>query len=131
LIVHELWRLGAPGLDPDVEGDAVRRAAALVAYFGAHARRAWGALAADLEAAAAQEVLDWLARQPALADFSRTWLHGRLRGRQHFAAARSLDVPLAILERHGYLRRLPAGEHAGPGRRPCDRFALNPLWPRA
>ena len=130
LVLHELWRLGAPGPDPDVDGAGVRRAAALVAYFGAHARRAWGALAADPDAAAAQEVLDWLARRPAAADFTRTWLHSQLRGRLHFAAARSLDVPLAILERHGYLRRLPAADQVSPGRRPCDRFVVNPFWSR-
>jgi hypothetical protein len=127
--VHELWKLQEPLRGGDVDGTSVERAAELLRYFKAQPRRAWSAMARDLQVQAAQEVLDWLRGQGELCQFSRTWLHLRLRGRQQFGAARSLDVPLQILERHGYIRTVTPS-HVGIGRHPSDRFALNPLWQR-
>src|SRR5581483_6777392 len=95
VIVHELRRLAEPGLGAGIDGETMSRAAALIAYFQAQARRAWCAMGADPQAAAALEVLDWLERQPGLRDFSRTWLHSQLRGRPRFATARTSCGTLA------------------------------------
>lgn len=77
-----------------------------------------------------RELLAVLARHRDVGEFSRTWLHYQVRGRHHLAAAKALEAPLALLERHGYVRRLLTPFAFGPGRRPSDRFAINPLWER-
>jgi hypothetical protein len=120
----------AAGATPteDVDGESVCRAEQLVAYFQSHARKAYAAMEYDATVAAARHILQWLEGHPEVTTFSRAGLHQGVRRYHAFAQARALDQPLAILVRHGYLRQLSPAEWAGYGRKPTDRFEVNPLW---
>jgi hypothetical protein len=120
---------GAP-----MDRGCVTRAAEMVAYFDAHARRCFGLGSTDRAIAAARQFLPVLARWPAdPADpgdvLSKRNLHRRVMGRAAFQRVEALDGPLAVLQRYGYLRQTIDPE-AGPGR-PSERYELNPLWDRA
>ncbi len=101
-----------------------------------HALAAFGEMGADPAQEQARIVLDSLARweEPDAPGtlktvFSRRDLHQRLRRR--FPRPQELDGPLALLAEHGYIRLEAAPqEKRGPGRKPSDRFEINPRWER-
>jgi hypothetical protein len=70
-------------------------------------------------------LLDWISRT-GQAQFSRRDAHQATRGR--FRKAADLEPALALLEEHGWLRRVDA-DPTGPkgGRPPSPRFLVNPL----
>jgi hypothetical protein len=127
LILHCLREAAGEQVGKDVDGDTVGRAAELVEYFQGHCRRVHHTLAADPQVADARYVRDWLAKHPDLMVFSRRDVHQGLRGNERFQIPASLDGPLQILERYGYIRRQKPDRERGPGR-PSDRYDRNPKW---
>jgi len=86
-------------------------------------------MGADPRVDDARWLLDWITRTNQT-QFTRRDAHvATPRGR--FPKATSLDPALALLEEHGWLRRVDA-DSSGPkgGRPPSPRFLVNPL-PRA
>jgi len=73
----------------------------------------------------ARWLLDWITRTSQV-QFSRRDAHQAARGR--FRKATDLEPALALLEEHGWLRRVDV-DPPGPrgGRPPSPRFLVNPL----
>jgi replicative DNA helicase len=96
----------------------------LMDYYLAHARAAFDAMGTDPILAGARLVLRWIERaQPE--SFTRRDAFSGL-SRSQFRRVGDLDGPLALLEDHGYIRRLPDPERKGPGRRPSPTFLVHP-----
>jgi replicative DNA helicase len=93
-----------------------------------HARAVFDLMGADPRVDDARWLLDWISRTNQ-AQFTRRDAHSTApRGR--FPKATNLDPALALLEEHGFLRRVDA-DPSGPkgGRPPSPRFLVNPLHP--
>src|SRR4029453_14930195 len=101
----------------------------LAGYLVDHARAVFDLMGADPRVDDARWLLDWISRS-SQAQFSRRDAHvAAPRGR--FPKATSLDPALALLEEHGYLRRVDADPPgAKGGRPPSPRLPANPQ-PRA
>jgi DNA polymerase-1 len=133
LILHYLrWACGELGegdaaATSDVDGESMERAARLVAYFKAHAKKVYAAMDADPRTVDAKLVLRWLARHPELTVFSRRDAHQGLRRNTRFSNPDNLDAPLKLLEQHGYIRSVFEDWARGAGR-PSSKFEVNPLW---
>jgi hypothetical protein len=132
LILHCLrWACGEEVGD-DVDGDSVRRAAAVVAYFKAHARKCYAAMDADPRTKSALRLLRRMPRVMAEARgrhpegcFSRRDAYRALRGRD-CQSVEAVDPLLELLEKHGYIRPIAQPERRGPGRKASDLFEAHP-----
>jgi replicative DNA helicase len=112
-----------------IGGDTFAAAVRLAGYLVEHARAVFDLMGADPRTDDARWLLDWISRT-GRTQFSRRDAHAAApRGR--FPKATDLDPALALLEEHGYLRRVDA-DAPGPkgGRPPSPRFLVNPQ-PRA
>jgi replicative DNA helicase len=112
-----------------IAGDTLADAVRLAGYLIEHARAVFDLMGADPRTDDARWLLDWIARTNHV-QFSRRDAHTAApRGR--FRRAADLEPALALLEEHGWLRRVDA-DPPGPkgGRPPSPRFLVNPL-PRA
>jgi hypothetical protein len=112
-----------------ISADTFAGAARLADYLIEHARIVFDLMGADPRTDDARWLLDWIGRT-GRAQFSRRDAHAAApRGR--FRKAADLEPALALLEEHGWLRRVDA-DLAGPkgGRPPSPRFLVNPQ-PRA
>jgi len=84
-------------------------------------------MGADPRVDDAHWLLDWISRT-GQAHFSRRDAHQAARGR--FRKAADLEPALALLEEHGWLRRVDADPVGAKGGRPASpRFLVNPLHP--
>jgi replicative DNA helicase len=108
-------------ISPDTLATAIR----LADYLIDHARAVFDLMGADPRVDDARWLLDWITRTNQV-QFSRRDAHQAARGR--FRKAADLEPALALLEEHGYLRRVDA-DPPGPrgGRPPSPRFLVNPL----
>jgi replicative DNA helicase len=108
-----------------ITGDTLAGAARLAGYLIEHARAVFYLMGADPRTDDARSLLDWMNRT-GQAQFSRRDAHQAARGR--FRKAADLEPALALLEEHGWLRRVDA-DPAGPkgGRPASPRFIVNPL----
>jgi replicative DNA helicase len=107
--------------------DTFAGAARLADYLIEHTRAVFDLMGADPRIDDARWLLDWIGRT-SHAQFSRRDAHQAARGR--FRKATDLEPALALLEEHGWLRRVDA-DPAGPkgGRPPSPRLLVNPLHP--
>jgi replicative DNA helicase len=114
----------AQPIGADTFADAVR----LAGYLVEHARAVFDLMGADSRIEDARWLLDWISRTNQAQFTRRDAHHAAPRGR--FPKATDLDPALALLEEHGWLRRVDA-DPAGPrgGRPPSPRFLVNPLHP--
>jgi hypothetical protein len=129
LIVHCLRMACGEAAGPDVDGESVRRAASLVRYFKAHARRLYGLMMADREGQAAHKLLKWIARKN-LTEFKRWEAHRDLESREWFPNMKDLDPPLERLVRHHYLRVRQSPKNPKGGRPADPVYEVNPSWDR-
>jgi DNA polymerase-1 len=130
LIVHFLrWACGEVAGE-DVDGESMDRAAKLVTYFKAHARKVYVVMDADPRLADARCVLQWLERHPEPPIFSRRDVHQGLRRNTRFENPENLNAPLNLLEEYGYVRTIPTDAFRRPGRQAAPKFERNPLWVR-
>jgi replicative DNA helicase len=111
-------------ISPDTFASAVR----LADYLIEHARAVFDLMGADPRTDVARWLLDWITSTNQV-QFTRRDAH-RAAPRGRFPKATDLDPALALLEEHGWLRRVDA-DPAGPkgGRPPSPRFLVNPLHP--
>ena len=92
-------------------------ALALMEYYTAHALAAFDAMSTDETIVRARTVLDWLQRTApdrftARQAFSAAYRH-------RFPKIGDMDAALTVLERHGYIRRLPDPPSGPRGGRPA------------
>jgi hypothetical protein len=112
----------------EVNGESMDRAARLIDYFKAHARKVYMVMDADPQLADARRVLECLARNPDLNDFSRADIYRYVR--RSFQRPDALDAPLKLLVDHRYLFAVVPEKVPGkPGRNP-EKYTVNPLWTR-
>jgi hypothetical protein len=111
-----------------VTGDTFAGAVRLAGYLVEHARAVFDLMGADPRTDDARWLLDWITRTGQAPFTRRDAHHAAPRGR--FPKATDLDPALALLEEHGWLRRVDA-DSPGPkgGRPPSPRFLVNPLHP--
>jgi hypothetical protein len=108
-----------------IGAEAFTAAIRLADYLIEHARAVFDLMGADPRTDDARYLLDWIART-SQAQFSRRDAHQAARGR--FRKATDLEPTLALLEEHGYLRRVDADPAGVKGGRPASpRFLVNPL----
>jgi len=108
----------------DVDGDSMTRAARLVAYFKSHVRKVYAVMDADPRVAPARRLLRWLTQEHAQ-QFTRREAYRALRG--ICQTVEDIDPLLTLLEQHGYIRPLPAGNAMRPGRKASPTFEVHPL----
>jgi replicative DNA helicase len=112
-----------------VSADTLARAIRLAGYLIEHALAVFDLMGADPRVDDARWLLDWIGRTERQ-QFTRRDAHQGARGR--FRKAADLDPSLALLEEHGYLRRVdpePSRDPRGRGRPASPRFLVNPLHP--
>jgi replicative DNA helicase len=112
-----------------VDAATLAGAIRLAGYLVDHALATFDLMGADPRVDDARWLLDWIART-GRQQFTRRDAHQAARGR--FRKAADLDPPLALLEEHGYLRRVdaePSRDPHGRGRPASPRFLINPLHP--
>lgn len=129
LIIQQLWRASGATNQADVSGDAMVAGAELVAYFKAHAKKAYAVMDADREAASAKAILRWIARERRT-EFKPWEAFSDLKSRARFPTPKHLEAPVERLVKHGYLRLQAAEPRTGPGRPPQPAYEVNPLWNR-
>jgi hypothetical protein len=110
-----------------INADTLAGAIRLAGYLTEHALAVFDLMGADPRIDDARWLLDWIART-GQQQFTRRDAHQATRGR--FRKAADLEPALALLEEHGWVRRVDA-DPAGPkgGRPPSPRFLVNPLHP--
>jgi hypothetical protein len=123
LIVHLLRQVCGEAVATEVDGDSLRRAARLVAYFKGHRLKVDAALDADPRTADARRVLGWLCERR-LRRFSRRDVHVGLR--RTFRSVDELAAVLTVLEKHGLIRQEAPAERPGPGRKPSPVYEVHP-----
>jgi hypothetical protein len=111
-----------------IGADSFAGAARLAGYLVDHARAVFDLMGADPRIDDARWLLDWISRTNQT-QFTRRDAH-RAAPQGRFPKATDLDPTLALLEEHGWLRRVDA-DPSGPkgGRPPSPRFLVNPLHP--
>jgi replicative DNA helicase len=108
-----------------ITADTFAAALRLADYLIDHARAVFDLMGADPRVEDARWLLDWIARTSQV-QFSRRDAHQAARGR--FRKATDLEPALALLEEHGWLRRVDADPPGPRGGRPSSpRFLVNPL----
>jgi DNA polymerase-1 len=124
LIVHFLrWACGETGCE-DVDGESMRRAAKLVGYFKAHARKVYAVMDADPRLALARRLLRHIGKE-GLGQFTRRDAYRAMRG--PCKAVEDIDPVLTVLETHGYIRPAPPPATTGrPGRKPSLTYEVHP-----
>jgi hypothetical protein len=102
-------------------------AARLAGYLIDHALAVFDLMGADPRIDDARWLLDWISRTNQT-QFSRRDAHQATRGR--FRKATDLEPTLALLEEHGWVRRVDADPVGAKGGRPASpRFIVNPQHP--
>ena len=123
-LLHLARRLRDGWAQP-INADTFAGAIQLAGYLVEHARAVFDLMGADPRIDDARWLLDWIARTSQV-QFSRRDAHQAARGR--FRKATDLEPALALLEEHGYLRRVDADPPGPRGGRPASpRFLVNPL----
>ena len=109
----------------EVSADTLRKAIAIARYLIPHARAAYAEMGADPKIEAAKVVLRWIEKS-ALSDFTKRQAFGGVRRR--FKEVAALEPALRVLEDHGYIRLEEPLVVRGPGRKPSDKYLVNPLY---
>jgi hypothetical protein len=107
-----------------IDGATMAAAVTVMDYYTAHALAAFDLMGVDQAVEDARVILRWLERtRPAR--FTKREAHMGL-SRARFPKVGDLDVPLTLLEQHGYIRSEPEPERTGPGRRPSPAYEVHP-----
>jgi replicative DNA helicase len=106
-------------ISPETMAAALR----LSDYLIAHARAAFAEMGADPAIAAARRALRWLEVKGCTA-FTKRDMFEALKGT--LPKADDLDPILKILTDHAYIRPIEGDERGGPGRKPSQRYEVNP-----
>jgi hypothetical protein len=125
LLLHLLQEVWSGGRGP-IDGDTIDRAAALTAYFKAHAQRVYTAMDADPRVAQARAILRWVQRHERQS-FTRRELYIGIKRQTWANRVEALSSPLNLLVQHGYLREQGKPQSSG-GRPPSQAYDVHPLY---
>jgi replicative DNA helicase len=104
--------------------DVIARAITIGQYLIPHARAAFIEMGTDPAIHAARRVLSWI-EQAQPHEFTKREAYQATKGT--FKHASDLDPVLELLTYHSYIRPIEMDERSGPGRRPSQRYEVNPL----
>lgn len=107
-----------------IDAETMLGAIAIGEYLIPHAKAAFFEMGADPAIDSARRILDWVSSEQ-IQEFTRREAFNSLRG--GIQKVNELDKPLEILINHGYIREV-LREHKGPGRKPSQKYKINPLW---
>lgn len=112
-----------------VTADTMGAAIEIGSYLTEHARAAFALMGADLTLKSAAHLRSWVSAHGGTQFVERDAFNatrGRFRKMESFRAA------IKVLVEHGYLHAVESPERSGrPGRRPSQRYSVNPLWVRS
>lgn len=114
----------ADGFDRPISFETMVSAQALIDYYTDHALAVFDLMSTDQATARAHAVWDWIERTDTVRLTARAAFTGL--SRPKFPKMADLEPALAILEQHGYLRRLPGSPTTGRGRPPASAYETNP-----
>ncbi|MCX4972180.1 YfjI family protein [Streptomyces sp. NBC_00620] len=112
-----------------VSGETMANTVALVPYLLAHARLVVDLMSAEKQSklGPARAVLDWLRKKHPEGALTAEDVKRGVAGQSWFQDTDSARQALDVLERHGWIRWLPAPERTGrQGRPPAPRFVVHP-----
>jgi replicative DNA helicase len=107
-----------------ITANVIARAITIGQYMIPHARAAFIEMGTDPAIHAARRVLSWVAQaQPH--EFTKREAYQATKGT--FKHASDLDPVLELLTYHSYIRPIEMDERGGAGRKPSQRYEVNPL----
>jgi hypothetical protein len=112
----------------EVSADTLKKAITIARYLIPHARAAYAEMGADPKIAAAKFVLRWIEKSGGT-DFTRRQAFEGTKSR--FKEVAALDPALRVLEDHGYIRLEETPIEKRPGRRPSEKYLVNPIFQRS
>ena len=123
---------GVTGHTPQrIDGETMAAALAWSPYLIDQERIVSGVVGVDPTVVTAGRLLDWIGShppEPGQPDtFSRRDAFCGVRC-EHVQRAADIDLSLALLEDLGYIVPQATAERSGPGRKPSERFLINPKW---
>ena len=99
-------------------------AQALIDYYTDHALAVFDLMSTDPATARARALWDWIERTGTVRVTARDAFSSLTRSK--FPKMADLEPALAVLEQHGYLRKLAAPPTTGRGRPPAPAYETNP-----
>ncbi|MFD0630520.1 YfjI family protein [Catenulispora yoronensis] len=112
------------GYDKPISGTTAANAIRIIDYYALHALAAFDAMSTDETIVRARAVLGWIHRVQPVRFTAREAFTAAYR--QRFPRIGDMDAALTVLERHGYIRRLPDPPTAGRGRPPAPAYETHP-----
>jgi hypothetical protein len=112
------------GYNQPVSGTTAANAVRIIEYYTVHALAAFDAMSTDETIVRARAVLDWIGRTGPDRFTSRQAFTAAYRAR--FPKIGDMDAALVVLERHGYIRRLPDAPTVGRGRPAAPTYETHP-----
>jgi hypothetical protein len=104
------------GFERPISQDTIAAAHSLIEYYTAHTLAAFDTMTTDETTGRAHHLLDWIERTGNLRFTARDAYRGT--ARSQFPKMTDAEPALALLEQHGYIRRLPTLPSARQGGRP-------------
>lgn len=111
------------GIAQPISMETVTAAHQLIEYYTGHAQAAFDAMTTDPVTDRATHLLAWISNTQPIRFTSRDAFKALQRRIPRMA---DLTPALALLEQHGYLRRMPAPPSQGRGRPPTPTYETNP-----
>lgn len=112
----------------DVDGESMRRAWKLVAYFKSSFRKLVCAMGSDPRVQEARKIVAWMERNRSRKEFTRRDVYRDLGS--SFKRPEAVDQPLRLLADHGFIRPVQEGDNRTTGRKATQKYEVNPLWPQ-
>jgi hypothetical protein len=107
-----------------IDAETMLGAITIGEYLLPHAKAAFFEMGSDPSIDSARRILDWVSSKQ-IFSFTKREAFNSLRG--GIQKVDELDKPLGILLDHGYIREIPQ-DRSGPGRKPSQKYKINPLW---
>ena len=112
------------GYEQPITKDTIAAAYSLIEYYTAHTLAAFDTMTTDPTTDRARHLLDWIHNTQTARFSARDAFTNQPRTR--FPKMADLEPALALLEQHGYIRRLPTPPTAGRGRPPAPVYETYP-----
>jgi len=110
-----------------VSAATVENAISIAEYLIPHAKAAFAEMGADDMQDHAKRIIRWIEDRD-IDSFTKRDLHQGVKGT--LKRVEDLDLPLNLLEKHGYIGMRQKAERSGAGRRPSPVYDVNPVWER-